>query len=205
MAVRLGSNSNTVERLVRQDYKIKALAFTKVGVCVISQGNFIPDIIEQGRSFYLEALFKTGDGKFELKTEKIKCLPSLGKSDLANWFFWPVPGTNLWVAVNSTSNHIAEIVESGGKEVNLEFYLFIPDQIIRQKRLKTFVPDKYNNGYPDFRFDPLYRQIIYKTRDGYETYDIWKNNIVPSDVPAGEPAIPVKNCGKGFDWPLRPD
>jgi hypothetical protein len=170
--------------------------------------------ISQKQSFYLETAreigfspeFEVGTNKYlrtGLKMVQIKNLPNPKDSgELSDWNFWPVPETNLWVAVNSGSNHYERNFLVGDKDVYLKVYLFNPKAVIRQKQLTVFVPEHNNNGYPDFRFDTPYQHITYKTRNGYETYNFLQDTIIPCEAPSGTPALPIKNRGEGFDAPF---
>jgi hypothetical protein len=202
LAVRLGSNSNIVERLVIKDTGLAEYN-------LIQWEGSGPITICEKQTYYLE---RAGHRRVKidflpgLKEETKKTYPWL------DWHFWPVPGTNLWVAIDSGSVRDIKITNGWEKDVDLKVYLFNFKAAVRQKQLTTFVPDKYNGGYPDFRFDPLYRHNTYKTRNGYETYSMLEDTIVPSGEPSGEPALPVerngafiKHYGDGFDWPLKPD
>lgn len=169
----------------------------------------------QTQSFYLETAHKIGFGGYWVGTNKyyragirlakIKDLPNPKDSgEIDDWNFWPVPETNLWVATDCSSNIMLRDnnENSRDKDVNLKVYLFDPEKVIHRKELTVFVPEHYNDGYPDFRFDPQFQQITYKTHHGYETYSFVDNTIFPCESPPGEPALPIKNRGGGFDAPL---
>jgi hypothetical protein len=169
----------------------------------------------QKQSFYLETAREIGVGGYwigtnkyyraGIKLAKIKNLPNPKDSgEVNNWDFLPVPETNLWVATDWIPNIMLKDKDQNpwDKDVDLKVYLFDPEKVIHQKELTVFVPEHYNDGYPDFRIDPLFQHITYKTRHGYETYSFFDNTIVPCESPSGEPVLPSKNRGEGFDAPL---
>lgn len=212
MAVRFVNYHNTnyvAEKLIEADTEYG------LGVLFSSEGPGGTAHISQRQSFYLETAcaigfspeFEVGTNKHiraGLKHEKIKDLPNPQDTiEISDWNFWPVPETNLWIAANTTSNRYEQNFLVGDKDVYLKIYLFDPKTVIRQKELIVFVPRHYNDGYPDFRFDPLYHHITYKTRNGYETYNLLEDTIVPSEAPSSIPALPSKNNSEGYDLPFQ--
>jgi len=210
MAVRFVNYHNTnyvAEKLIEADTEYG------LGEIVSPEGPGTAHI-SQKQSFYLETAcvigfspeYWVGTNRYirvGVKMAKIKNLPTpkdLG--EVSDWNFWPVPETNLWIAVNSASNHYERNFLVGDEDVYLKVYLFDSEKVIRQKELTVFVPEHYNDGYPDFRFDPLYQRITYKTHNGYETYDFLGDIIVSCETPSGKPALPIKKRGEGFDSPL---
>jgi hypothetical protein len=196
--VKYGNTNYVTEKLIETDAEFG------LGMIVSPEGPGTAHI-SQKQSFYLETVGKMGFNRIGFKMAKIKNLPNpkdLG--EVSDWNFWPVPETNLWMAADSSSYKFSRNKGDSpwDKEVYLKVYLFNPKIVLREKQLMVFVPEHDNDGYPDFRFDAQYQQITYKTRSGYETYNFGEDTVIPCEAPSGEPALPIKNHGKGFDLPL---
>jgi len=103
------------------------------------------------------------------------------------WFFQPMQGTNLWTAIEllelrpyGDTEHLEWGIDGGFK-----VHVFNEMRFISTKKLNPFSPPRCN-GFAELRFDSTGRNLIYKTKDGYEVYDLLIGTVKPCDPPKSE-------------------
>lgn len=168
IAARPGSGTNVVERLIQSDIGLASWALLKP--CYAG-----PEI-DKG-AFHYSYYVKQSSGS----RTKVGGLTFL-KHEHQDWkdqdnlwdHYWkvrPVMGTNLWVAFQQYPGRTPN-------ELRLGLHLFSAEGVVAERELNgvPWVPD-------DFRFDGLSQKLTYRTQQGYETYDLLRDTVVPSGAP----------------------
>jgi hypothetical protein len=118
------------------------------------------------------------------------------------WHFQPIPGTNLWTVIEFLGfrpNSNDESFEFGIHGFNV--HVFNEKKILSTKRLDPFSPPGCN-GFAELRFDTAGRKLLYKTKDGYEIYDLLAGTVKPYDKPQPPPEWRVLLLTDfGCSWP----
>jgi hypothetical protein len=189
VAVRYGSGTNIIEKLVQSESGV-------AGSAAISPEG--PGSWRQAHKFRYYVERSSGS-----RTE-VTCLSFLRKEDALNqlvqrcvWYVRPVVGTNQWVAVNflESRNHGSHGTNKWDHDVFLKVYVFTPTDMVCERRLMTFSPWHHNNAIPDFRLDETNQHLTYMVTNGFEMYDLLQDVVHPSGVPAGGPALTIKDFG----------
>ena len=144
--------------------------------------------IEGRRTYYIER-----KGRKRISVPSLATLnQDLSKTQL--WTFWPLAGTNLWVAANSLPYKSEGAAQPGDAGYySLKVYLFDPNTITFRRQLKT-VKNPYD-GSMDLWFDSANRTLTYKTGDGehgFETYNFLADTTVETGRPGTQPFRPKK-------------
>ncbi len=99
------------------------------------------------------------------------------------WHFQPIPGTNLWTAIEFAGFVPTSKDENWGFGIHgFNVHVFNEKKIISTKRLNPLSPPGCK-GFAELRFDTTGRNLIYKTKDGYEVYDLLAGTVKPYDKP----------------------
>lgn len=103
------------------------------------------------------------------------------------WHFQPIPGTNLWTAIEflglrPNSNEENFVFEIHGFNV----HVFNEKKILSTKQLNAFSPPGCS-GFAEMRYDTAGRNLVYKTKDGYEVYDLLAGTLKAYDKPQPPP------------------
>lgn len=183
LAKRLGTPpaTNIVEKLVEKETRLE---WCGLRPCYAGDSSTF-----LSRTFYLE---KTEAGRVTVKP-----LEQLGKQGGfkydARWNFWPISGTDLWLAVRHNPLVLRGGDRFGDREVKLEVYVFDVNVVVRERVITTFLPEGHNRGFPDYRLDPQNWRLTYKTREGYKTYNVLEGIDEPVADPVGPPFLPKPN------------
>ena len=99
------------------------------------------------------------------------------------WHIQPIPGTNLWAAIEFAGIQPKSNDENWELDIHgFMVHVFNEKKIVSTKQLNPFSPAGCK-GFAELRFDTTGRNLIYKTKDGYEIYNLLVGTIKSYDKP----------------------
>jgi hypothetical protein len=183
---------------------------TAVGIRYDAAGNTVERIVarEHVREYYVPLSLEPHSWKrwgrvVEMESANqtpVRCqsLEALGRHeqfwDWMGWYFHPITGTNLWTAIlwNGDRLNGGYRTNKWDRDVFIEVYLFDYRTILRTNHLTTFSPHG-RHGNPELRFDPAGRHFTYKTKDGYETFEVLEGTIRECKSLPEDPVLTLKD------------
>ena len=183
IAVRPENGTNSVERLVQSDTGWASWVLLKP--CYAG-----PDVSKSPSKYTYFIEGKSG------RRTKVECLTFLRKheinydsyQDTLWWGYYdvrPVINTNLWLALHRSPSYYRRTAINTNRleyESSFELYVFNSREIVHQ-RSWTARPWRQDCTNVDFRIDATNHRITYQTTLGYETYDVLRDTVAPSDMP----------------------
>jgi hypothetical protein len=183
IAVRPENGTNIVEKLVQSDTGWASWVLLKP--CYAG-----PDVSKSPSKYTYFIEGKSG------RRTKVECLTFLRKHGLKNDSYqdtlWrgyydvrPVINTNLWLALHRYPSSYRRTVNDTNNweyDRSFELYVFNNREIVHQ-RSWTAMPWRQDGTNVEFRIDPTNHRITYQTTQGYETYDVLRDTVTPSDMP----------------------